>query len=308
MYPEETKLSRPSLPSQVLPPTERLSRRRQVRLFGRLFSSFLFVLLLVLGVLYFSLDPFRLPTGLKVEGNSLIDAEAFRSLDGLSTKSSLLFLDKGKLSAEVLSDTDGVLSSFALEGNLFSLTAEVEEVVPLFKDEEDNLYFDNGMTLPQYEEKLRQSGFSETDVTNILSRINENFSSFLLPHGPLSMTGNWKTLFSERENFSSFQGTSFSFFSGKGDITLLGIEFPYCTTADFGSVSNVLIEEKETSNLFLIKEVPVSSLGTFLSKESIPEMSSNLQRLWEEGLPEETYSFADAPDVSYPCYSLVYQE
>ena len=282
MYPEETKLSRPSLPSQVLPPTERLSRRRQVRLFGRLFSSFLFVLLLVLGVLYFSLDPFRLPTGLKVEGNSLIDAEAFRSLDGLSTKSSLLFLDKGKLSAEVLSDTDGVLSSFALEGNLFSLTAEVEEVVPLFKDEEDNLYFDNGMTLPQYEEKLRQSGFSETDVTNILSRINENFSSF--------------------------QGTSFSFFSGKGDITLLGIEFPYCTTADFGSVSNVLIEEKETSNLFLIKEVPVSSLGTFLSKESIPEMSSNLQRLWEEGLPEETYSFADAPDVSYPCYSLVYQE
>lgn len=285
-----------------------MARRRRFRIFERVFSGILFVVLLLLGVLYFSLDSFRTPHGVRLEGNSLISDEVIYSLPCLSESRPFLFMDKDQISGDVLSQTQGVLDSFVLEGNLFSCTAHVEEVVPLFKDEQNVLYFSNGMTLESYGENLQRSGLPKGESDGILARINEDFDAFLRPHGPKSMDGNWGLLFSRSEAFSSFKGISFSFLAGEEDLRLLGMEFPRSQTTSFGSFANILFEDSTNARRYLIREVPVESLGSFLSDDSIPTILSRMKELVDEGLKLGDFSFEDTPDLSYSCYSFVYQE
>ena len=311
MNPEEKIGEHPDIPAAVLPPRQRLERRRRIILLQRVLASFLFLVLLLLGVLYFSLDTFSTPRGVRVEGNSLLSRDLALELAGLRQRRSLLFLDSKNAEEQVLANGSGVVSDVSLSGSLFGYTMEVEEVVPVFRAE-DGLRFSDGSTLPEYqrhlEEALSAVGSSSSAKDEILGAIVSHYDDFLTPHGPASMAGDWGGLLSDADAYGSYFRLDFSFLAGQECLVPTGIEFPQATPLSFGESANILLSDPTAEGSYLIKDVPLSSLSDLLSASSLPSLRSQMEKEVDAGMaPLETFAFADAPSEAYSCYIFALQ-
>lgn len=174
---------------------------------GKVSFAFLFLVLVLLTALYFTLPAFQV-RGIRYSGLHYLTKEDVETLSGKAGRESLLFVDEKDF--ESMSDTictkgDGLVLELSYHGNMFSLSCDVIEASPVLSFEVDGkpvVYLSSGETLGSFTAAFSGQGLAQGRKETILSEMAKESKDIPVAH--------FQTGFSGGESFLSKRGNLLS--------------------------------------------------------------------------------------------------